>query len=158
MDASVDDPENCDDVNAYLAVIEAERESRPGEAMLADEITRLRALVGPELTFSDLEVKIRDGSLSFKAMGSPEGGSPVARIVAAMLLNLLLGEDDEMPPNYRAIEWSIKPAGSFEAIRLVGEIVRDGGKSSHEIRRDLEKQLASVGSGLSPERQGESPT
>lgn len=108
---------------------------------LRAENERLRTLVDPEITFQELEMKIRDGNVLTKAVSGPEGGAPAWRLVAAMLFNLLLGEDNEMPPNYRTYEFTLKPANSMEDITCIAEILAPGGKSSHDIRRDLETQL-----------------
>lgn len=110
-------------------------------AELRAENDRLWTLADPEVTFRDLEMKIRDGSFHLRTVSGTEGGTPAWRFVAALLFHLLLGEDNEMPPNYRGYEFSLKPANASDEITVVAEIVAPGGKSSHLIRRDLEAQV-----------------
>lgn len=110
----------------------------------AATIENLTALVDPDLTFRELEAKIRDGSFHIHVVGGEEGGSPTLRLLAAVLLNILLGPDCEEPPNYRMVEWRIKPAGEVESWRLIGEVVKPDGSSSHEIRQRLESELSAL--------------
>lgn len=132
-------PPELDD---YLNLIETERDSRPAEAMLADEIARLRLLCESDISVEEMEVKIRDGQLLGHMM--TKKGDPAMRLVGALLLNVLLGDDDEYPPNYRSFEMMQKPAGKFEnqAIRVYAEVIKPGGKTSHQIRADLEAEVA----------------
>lgn len=101
----------------------------------------LEILTDEALSVGDLEMKVRDGEVTIHAQGSTEGGSPVFRLIAALLLHMLLGEENEEPPNYRSCEWTIRPGGDFKAYRLIGEAIKPGGRSSHEIRRDLEARI-----------------
>lgn len=121
----------------------------PTKAELIEENKTLVTLLDKELTFRDLELKFRDGSIKLNAvLGENAGGTPQLRLLCAILLNLLLGEDNEEPPNYRSFSWEMRPAGEVEAIRLYGEIIKSGGKTSHEIRGDLEAEVERLKSRL----------
>lgn len=98
-------------------------------AILADESMSVR----------DMEAKIRDNQLDLRAVVGPEGGGPAVKMIAALILNIVLGDDDEPePPNYRGFELSVKPSGGFDEYRLWVECVKPGGRTSHEIRAELE--------------------
>ncbi|HVT78425.1 MAG TPA: hypothetical protein VHD87_15415 [Acidimicrobiales bacterium] len=113
-------------------------------AALRAEVARLNAILEEGLSVRDLELKIRDGSIAINSIfGETAGGSPVVRFFAAMMLNLLLGEDNEEPPNYRSFCFDITPAGE-PTMRFYGEVIKPGGRSSHEIRQDLEARLAEL--------------
>lgn len=109
---------------------------------LTAENERLLAIVDADATFSDLEVKIRDGSFDLRAVAGEEGGQPAARMLAALMLNVILGDESEPvePPNYRSCELALSPAGEVGKFRAVMEVIKIGGRSSHEIRRDLEAE------------------
>lgn len=123
---------------------------------LLEENRRLRAMVDADVTYKDLEVQIRDGHFHLTGIGQ-EGGHPATKFLAAIMLNAILGPDNEEPPNYQGTElfiehdrepvtteaeFGIKPAGEFRELRCWIEVVKPGGKTSHEIRQDLERQLA----------------
>lgn len=113
---------------------------------LVDEVERHRILLDADLTFRDLELKIRDDSVSLRGISDVDGGDAKVRWFAALLFHMFLGDDDTEPepPNYRSFEFELSPAGGFETIRLAAEIIKPGGKSSHQIRRDLEARLAEL--------------
>jgi len=120
-------------------------------AEAADEIERLRTLNDSTLTFRELEAKVRDGSLNMRAvMGDEPSVQWVTKTLAFMMLHMLLGEDGEMPPNYRTASLSLSPGGTGETYKLALEVVRPGGKSSHDIRRDLEAQLDALRLAVTP--------
>lgn len=116
---------------------------------LAAEVERLEqvnsvvtAVIDKELTFRDLEAKMRDGALNVRAVLG-EGSQPVSKFLAALMLHFLLGEGDDEPsepPNYLSGEFSLVPAGGFERITAVMEVVKPGGESSHKIRERLEAE------------------
>lgn len=118
----------------------------------ADEIERLRTerdeaetklsvLLDTDLTVRDLEAKIRDGVFTLRLVSGPEGGNAIYKLVAAMLWHLLLGEDDEMPPNYRTIEFAIRPAQESDEVRCTAAVLVPGGKSPHEMRVAAEARV-----------------
>lgn len=108
--------------------------------MLRADVENQQKIIDPFATVKDLEMKIRDGQIHLHVTGSEEGGSPGMRLLCALVLGGLLGEENEMPPNYRCTEWKFKPGDSFEEYRIVAEFIGPGGKSSHEIRRELEAE------------------
>lgn len=114
----------------------------PCDVEAAGIIEGLRALVDPEFSYRDLETHIRDGTFELRAVGGKEGGDPAMRLLCAVLLNVLLGPENEEPRNYRMVQWELTAAGTFEKWRVVAEIIKPGGKSSHEIREELEAALA----------------
>lgn len=116
---------------------------RRTKAELQAENDRLTALLDSDMTYQQLEAKFRDGTISLTATSSEDDTvtHAVLRFVAALCLNALLGEDRVEPENYRSCEFHIKTAGEFRSWRLIAEVVKPGGKSSHEIRRELEAQL-----------------
>lgn len=120
---------------------------RPSRALaLVAEVRRLRSLneaiaavIDKELTYRDLEVKMRDGKLDVRAVLG-DGSQPVGRFLAAMMLHWLLGEgqgEPHEPPNYLSGEVKVAPAGSFESLTCAMEVIKPGGKSSHKIREEL---------------------
>jgi hypothetical protein len=113
---------------------------------LGDELRRLRALTDPDLSIQDLEQHLRDGRLDLRVVTGPDGGHPATRFLAAVMLNAALGEDGTEPPNYRetTIEFDLRPAGEIDHYRASLEVIKPGGRSSHEIRQDLEAQLRSL--------------
>lgn len=137
-------PDHSEDfVDRIEAAVESGNRFRRDDVIsMLREVKRSRLLLDDGLTFKELEAKIRDGALTVHAVGSDEQGAPALRFLAALLLHILLGENASLPPNYQAVEWSIKPAGETEPVRVCAEIVKPGGKSSHEIRRDLEARLS----------------
>lgn len=113
-----------------------------GEQLIAErdaEIERLRGLLAPELTVKDLEIKIRDGQAILTATPGEETRQAM-KLLAALMLNFVLGEDNEEPDNYRSAEVEVRPGGE-RPMRAYVEIIKPGGRTSHEIRRDLEAQL-----------------
>lgn len=116
-----------------IARLEAEVE------ILRADVENQQKIIDPFATVQDLEMKIRDGQIHLHVVGSEEGGSPGMRLLCALVLTGLLGEENEMPPNYRYTEWKFKPGNGFEEYRIVAEFIGPGGKSSHEIREELEK-------------------
>lgn len=98
-------------------------------AILADE----------SLSVRDLEVKIRNNELDLRAVLGPEGGGPAIKMIAALVMNIVFGDDDEPePPNYRGFELRMKPGGAFDEYRIWVECIKPGGKSSHELRAEME--------------------
>lgn len=115
---------------------------REDVSALRDEVVRLRGLLDPDLSFRDLEAKVRDGSMTL-SMQMADESQPIMRFLGALMLHVILGEGDQEPvepPNYMSAELSLKPAGSFEEIRGYVEFIKPDGKSSGEIRRDLEAE------------------
>lgn len=110
--------------------------------VLSERNAALEAIAGEEATFRELETKMRDGTVDLRAVWGEEGGHPAARFIAALLLNIVLGDGDEPeePPNYRSAELSMKPAGEFQPFRAFLEVVKPDGKSSHELRREVEAE------------------
>lgn len=130
------------------ALASGNRFRRDDVAELLAEVNRLRTLTDPDITYRDLEAKFQDGTFDLRAVLDPEGGQPATRFLAAVMLHAALGEGQiEEPPNYCSTEFTFKPAGSFDidAIRCCLEVIRPGGRSSHEIRRELEAKLAAAG-------------
>lgn len=132
--------------------------SQQAQAAL-DEIDALRAqceqyetILSADLTYSDLEMKIRDGTISIRTMSTPESTfSACQRWMSAMCLHILLGDDETMPPN--SIGWEIQhdsfelqsqAAGGFDKIRVFAEVVRPGGMTTREIRTELEAKIATA--------------
>lgn len=110
------------------------------------EVERLVAMLDPEVSFRDMEAEMRDGKMNLSLVLG-EGQRPATKFLAAIMLHAILGDEGgeaEEPPNYRAtnLEWELKPAGEFDPLRCAIEIIKPGGKSSHEIRCDLEAELA----------------
>lgn len=101
-----------------------------------DEIDRHRQLSNQSLTYRDIESRIRDGRFNMRAVGGTEGGSPAIKMLAAGILNAFYG-DGTPPTNYRVYEWQFTPAGTFENVRVVAEMVANKGRSSHELRCEL---------------------
>ena len=108
------------------------------------ELERLRLVVDEDVTYREIEAKIRDGSFTLRAIGGNEGGNPAFKVFAAVMLSLLLGDENEMPPNYRMIEFSVKPAGEVDEICCSAEVLTRDGKTSHALRRELESQLSAL--------------
>lgn len=121
-------------LNDGLAMCAAEIETmEQNVAILADE----------SVTVREMEMKIRDGSLDLSSVLGPEGGSPAMKLMCGVILNIVLGDDNEEPPNYRGFELSFGPAGErLDRYRLWVECVKPGGKTSHEIRQELERAPA----------------
>ncbi len=120
---------------------------RKGElAELRAENERLVAILESDLTFRDIEAKWRSGGWSLRALSSEDDTTTHAALllISVLCLHVLLGADNEEPENYRSCEFGFKPGGGFDNWRLFAEIVKPGGRSSHEIRRDLEGQLAAL--------------
>lgn len=88
----------------------------------------------------DLEMKIRDGVVNVYAVfgNDDETGTPSMRFLAAIMLNFLLGDANELPANYRTIEYTLTTAGE-RPMRMTGEVIHAGGRSAHELRIDLEQ-------------------
>lgn len=144
--------EAADDLNV-LIMSENDQAKVASDALweAAEEIERLHGLLDPTLTFRDMEMKVRDGSLDLRAVMGEES-QPVFRFLAGIMLHFVLGEggpeDLEEPPNYRSGELVLKPAGGFEEIHAAIEIVKPGGKSSHQIRVELEAEVKRLRSGI----------
>jgi hypothetical protein len=152
-----DPPQTVDPLERVAAALaKGTRTRRVDVQALHDEVRRLRDLVDADITYKDIELKIRDGHFDLTAIGQ-DGGHPATKFLAAIMLNAILGDGNEEPPNYRGTEvhiehygdpvttqaeMGIKPAGEFRPLRLWMEVVKPGGKTSHEIRQDLERELA----------------
>jgi hypothetical protein len=121
------------------------RTRREDVRALHAEVLRHRTAADPNLSLRDLEMKIRDGFFDLRAVVGPEGGHPATKFLAAIMLNAALGEEGDEPPNYRTTEISIKPAGEFDPVRAQLEVIKPGGRSSHEIRQRLEAKLRELG-------------
>jgi hypothetical protein len=134
------------------------RTRREDIVALHKEVERLRALIDKDVTFRDLETKIRDGHVELHAVGQ-EGGDPSTKFLAAIMLNAILGPDNQEPPNYQGtdvfiehdgpvrsdqVELSVKPAGEARPMRLYMEVVKQGGRSSREIRAAAENRAAEL--------------
>lgn len=114
---------------------------------LRDELERLHDILDGNLTFRDLEMKIRDGTITVNTVVDTDSTAAACqRWLTAMCYHVLLGDDNDEPDNYRAwkADWSMKPGGEFDPIRLHAEVVKPGGRASHEIRLDLEQRIAAV--------------
>lgn len=118
---------------------------------LRAEVSRYRTLTDKDLTFKDLELLVRDGSLELNILSpGPEDGEDATtmgmamKFLAVTMWHFLLGDDNTMPPNYRTGELHVSPAGSAAPIVLVAEVLAPGGKSSHKIRRELEQRVAEL--------------
>lgn len=141
----------ADDLNV-LIMSENDQAKAASDALweAVDEIERLQALLDPTLTFRDMEMKVRDGSIDLRAVMGEES-QPVFRLLAGIMLHFVLGEggpdDLEEPPNYRSGELVLKPAGGLEEIHAAIEVVKPGGKSSHQIRMELEAEVARLRAG-----------
>ena len=88
---------------------------------------------------------MRDGTIDLTAVLG-DGAEPAMKWLAGVMLHVLLGEgvDDPVEPdNYRmtVLEWSYVPEGEFRPLRCTSEVIKPGGKSSHEIRRELEAKI-----------------
>lgn len=114
------------------------------------EIDRLGDLLDPELTVREMEMKVRDGQVYGNLVWG-EGSNQVMKMFAALMLHWVLGEPNTEPDNYRVTEiqglagfteMALKVAGEFRPYRVFVEVVKPGGKSSHEIRRELEARPA----------------
>lgn len=104
------------------------------------------SLMDPDLTFRDLEARFRDGTFDLRAVLGEEGGTPATKFLAAIMLHAALGENGmDEPPNYCSTEFTFKPAGSVEQVRCNLEVIKPGGRSSHEIRQALEAKLRAAG-------------
>lgn len=126
------------------ALASGNRFRRDDVSGLVAEVERLRALTDADLTFRDVEAKMRDGSFDLRAVLGP-GDRPATRFLAALMLHAALGEEGEEAPNYCSTEIGLKPANGFDEIRCCLEVIKPGGRSSHEIRRELEAKLATAG-------------
>lgn len=129
------------------ALASGNRTRREDVKSLATEVERSRLLLHKDLTYRDLEAHIRDGKFDLHMVSNPEedtSTSAALRFVAALWLHILLGEDNVEPPNYRSCEFSITPADTFETWRMFAEVVKPGGRSSHELRIALEAEVASL--------------
>lgn len=60
-------------------------------------------------------------------------GRELMKAIAVEMMNVL---DADAGPNY--VQWDVKPAGQVHPYRLI--LVRPGGKSPHELRRDAEAE------------------
>lgn len=111
-----------------------------------DELDRLRLLADPTLSFKDMEMHIRDGRITFNGVFDQDGGAPAIRLFAALMFHMVLGEENELPPNYREykFELDITPGGEFETLCLAVEVIRPGGETSHQIRQRLESRIAEL--------------
>lgn len=110
------------------------------------EVDRLRDLIDPDVSFKDLEMKMRDGTMDLR-MVLGDGTQPAMKFIAMLMWHAILGEEEpepNEPPNYRAttLEWAVTPAGTGQTLRCGIEVIKPGGKSSHEIRLDLEAKVA----------------
>lgn len=112
-------------------------------AELEAQLQRCADILNPELTFRDLEAKMVDGTFDLRAVLGEES-QPAMKFLAGVMLHAAFGEGafESEPPNYTSCEMSLKPAGEFEPLRVFLEVVKPGGRSSHEIRQGLERQLA----------------
>ncbi len=111
------------------------------------EVERLRMMLDPEVSFRDMEMAMRDGKINLRLVLG-EGSRPATKFLAALMMHAILGDEDGEPPtepdNYRStyFEWDLTPAMEFRPLRCSIEVIKQGGKSSHEIRRELEAELA----------------
>lgn len=119
--------------------------SQEAQAAL-DEIDRLRALMDPEVTCRDLEMKMRDGRIDLRLISDPHENRTAhaaAKFLAALMLRFLYDDDAaNPPPNYRSGHIRIKPAGHFDEYECAIEVRMPRGRSSHDIRVDLEDRIA----------------
>jgi hypothetical protein len=100
-------------------------------------------LAAESMSVRDMEAKIRNNELDLRAVVGPEGGGPAVKLIAALVMNVVFGDDDEPePPNYRGFELKVNPGGTFDEYRLWVECVKPGGKTSHEIRSEMEARLS----------------
>jgi hypothetical protein len=96
-------------------------------------------------TYKDLELSIKNGTLDIRAVVDPDGDQGGAnRVLVALLLNFLLGDDGEYPPNYLSWEGEITLAESCQKVRFCIEVIKPGGRSSHQIRQDLEAAIVEL--------------
>ena len=112
-------------------------------AELEAEVRRLSLMVDVDLSYKDLEMKMRDGTIDLH-MVTGEENRPAMKWLAAMMLHAAIGEGEfeTEPPNYSTVEISLTPAGQCVPIRASLEVIKPGGKTSHEIRTELEARLA----------------
>lgn len=114
-------------------------------AAALDEIDRLRAITDNDVTFSDLELKMRDGTIDLRAITDPNEdrtSHAAAKFLAALMLHFLYGDDAaNPPPNYRSGHIKIRPGGSYEEYECSIEVRMPHGKSSHDIRLELEARI-----------------
>lgn len=112
----------------------------------------LDIVLDESMSASDIEMKIRSGELQMHWEGAAPGGvgNPGMRMLAAFALNVMYGREEERkePPNYSTFFVDVAPAGDLLPVRIAVECVKPGGKSSHEIRAELEAELASLRDGL----------
>lgn len=116
-------------------------------AELEADVGRLGELLDPTTTLQDIEMKIHRGeALATMRIGHGDGhATPGIRLLAAIALNALMGPERVEPENYRAWHLEITPAGTFQPWRISFEVVKPGGRTSHEIRQELEAKLAKGG-------------
>lgn len=117
-----------------VAQLEAENEA------LREEIRQLTTIENIE----EIEVKIRQGEISLgmtATEGQPPGFSRALKYLAAAGWVLLIGEEEEEPPNYRMGQLTLGPIGNPE-LNIFIEVVKPDGKSSHQIRQELEAEIA----------------
>lgn len=114
-------------------------------AELEGEVHRLALMVDVDVTFRDLQMEMRDGGINLSTVFGDES-RPAMKFLAAVMLEAALGEGEfeTEPPNYSACELTIKPAGGCEELHAALEVIKPGGKSSHQIRQDLEAELAAL--------------
>jgi hypothetical protein len=103
----------------------------------ADRIEKLEAtvdrqaiLLDPDMTFRDIEMKIRDGKLDLRGVLGEES-QPIARFLAATMLHFVLGEGAQAPvepPNYMSGEFS--------------HVLRQEAEAERDAERALADQLA----------------
>lgn len=131
-------------VRVGKALESGNRTRRADVAALHAEVARSRILLDPDMSFRDLEMHMRDGTINIKTVFSDES-RPATRFLAALLFHIILGDhnDDAVEPeNYMSVEMAFTPREEWRPIRCSMEVVKPGGKSSHEIRRELEAELA----------------
>ena len=111
----------------------------------ADEIERLWEITDPELSVRELALKVSSGRVFIDIVSDP---TYATKLLAAMMYAYLTSNGKgEMPPNYLTTdieglaEVGVSPAGEFAKYRCIIEVVKPGGRSSHEIRLDLESEL-----------------
>jgi hypothetical protein len=143
---------DLDTLSALRREVAMLRDANEGRADEIDGLTaevsalqRCADILDPEVTFRDLEAKVKDGKFDLW-MGLGDESKPAMKFLAAVMLHAALGEGafETEPPNYTACEMSIKPAGEFEPLRAYLEVIKPGGQTSHEIRRGLERQLEAI--------------
>lgn len=112
---------------------------------LAAKAARFEMMFDEGVTVREAEAMIHDGELRFGMMSDGPVSHATTKMLSALMLNVLYGEERVEPENYRSCTLELGPAGFVEPGFTVHlEVVKRGHRSSHDFRCELEARVGQL--------------